>query len=192
MNKNTRTIVAVAGIVFAALLWIYGSVLPLLKAQAYITAVQNVPKVRTVQEFESNFNSVFDLYSPVGGEEVAKFLTGNILQAMDSQTNQPENVSRELTRYIESKIYPDTRHYLSMANLYTLLTSRFRREDDYNKAIGYYLKAREQGPKLPPVLYGLFSLYEARGDKAAAKEVGETILKYWPQDTRISDALKAK
>lgn len=46
------------------------------------------------------------------------------------------------------------------------------------------------GPKLPPVLYGLLSLYATKGDIANEKEVAETILKYWPQDTRVSDILK--
>ncbi|MDO8504813.1 MAG: hypothetical protein Q7S36_03090 [Candidatus Liptonbacteria bacterium] len=189
MNKDLKIVLAILGIIGAGLLFIYGSVLPVLKSQAYINAAQSLPSVRTVQEFENNFDKVFNFYSPVGGEESAKYLMGNILSVVSAQKDQPEEVTRELIRYVEEKTYPDTRHYLSMANLYTMELMRSSQEADYEAAVNYYLKARANGPKLPPVLYGLLTLYQAKGDVAGIQEVGGAILKLWPQDARVSELL---
>lgn len=178
----------VLGIVGAVLLIIYGAFLPLLKAQAYIDAVGRMSSTKTLQEFEKNLDNVFNLYSPVGGEEVAKYTISNIGQII---SNQPEDVARALVDYIEPHVIPgDTRQILAAGNIRTTMLTRFSKEEDYTKAVEYYLKARAVGPKLPPVLYGLLSLYNAKGDIANEKEVAAEILKYWPQDARVSDILK--
>ena len=189
MNDNPKIVISGLGILLGGFIFIYGAVLPLLKSQAYIDAARGVASVHTIQDFENNFNNVFNFYSPVGGEESSKFLLSNILGVISNQPDQQENVTRELINYIEPKIYPDTRQYIAMANLYTIALTRFKQESDYNSAIDYYKKARINGPKLPPVLYGLFALYQATDDRANMKEVGDTILKYWPDDIRIEAAL---
>ena len=190
MNKSAIYLICVLGIVGATLLMIYGAFLPFLKAQAYIDAVGKVSSTKTLQEFEQNFDNVFNFYSPVGGQEVTKYLLSNIIQVAQ---NQAENVDQALADYIEPHIIPnDTRHLVAAANLRTVLLTKFSKEADYEKAVDYYLKARAIGPKLPPALYGLLSLYNAKGDVTAEKEVAETILKYWPQDTRVSDLLGKK
>lgn len=189
MNSSLKLAVVSFGILFAGFLFIYGSVLPVLKSQAYIDAARNVNNVKTITEFKTNFDNVFNFYSPIGGEESAKYLLSNIIAVVSGQKDVSEGVVHELINYIEPKTYPETRQYITMANLYTLSLTRFKKQDDYNRAVEYYRKAREQGPKLPPVLYGLLTLYDATGDAAGAKEVGNTILKYWPQDTRVSDLL---
>ncbi len=191
MNENPKIFIATGGIIVAVFMIIYGAILPVLKAQAYINAARSASSIRTIQDFESNFNKVFNFYSPIGGEESAKFLLSNILTVLNGQKDQPENVTRKLIDYIEPKIYPDTRHYLAMANLYTVALTRFRIEDDYKKAVEFYSLARQKGPKLPPVLYGLLALYQASGDTDGIKDVGGEILKSWPGDTRVSDLIMA-
>jgi hypothetical protein len=189
-RESPKIFLSVLGIVLAIFMIIYGSVLPVLKSQAYIDASRNMSGVNTVQGLEDDFNVVFNMYSPIGGEESAKFLESNIIAVVSGQSGQKEAITRALINYIEPKIYPDTRHYLAMASMYMVALTGFKLESDYDKAVGYYLRARVFGPKLPPVLYGLLTLYNAKGDKTGVHEVGGTILKYWPQDTRVSDLLK--
>ena len=189
MNSSFKLGVVSLCILFVVFLFVFGSVLPVLKSQAYISAAQNVNSARTIADFKANFDEVFSFYSPIGGEESAKYLTSNILSVVNSQKDMSESVARELMDYIEPKIYPDTRHYIAMANLHTMSLTRFMKQADYDAAIDYYKKARELGPKLPPVLYGLLTLYSAVGDDENTIEVGNTILKYWPKDTRVSDLL---
>jgi len=189
MNSSFKLGVVSLCILFVLFLFVFGSILPVLKSQAYIDAAQGVNNVRSIEEFKTNFDKVFGFYSPVGGEESAKYLTSNILSVVNSQQDMSEGTTRELINYIEPKIYPDTRHYIAMANLYTMTLTRFKRQGDYDAAVDYYKKAREMGPKLPPVLYGLLTLYSAVGDNENTIEVGNTILESWPQDTRVSDLL---
>ncbi len=188
MNKSALYLICTLGIVGAVLLIVYGAFLPFLKAQAYIDAVNRAGSTKTLQEFEQNFDKVYGFYSPVGDEETTKFLMSNIIQIAPTQA---ENVDRALAEYIEPHIISgDTRHLVSAANLRVIILTKFSKAEDYDKAIEYYQKARVIGPKLPPVLYGLLSLYNARGDVANEKEVAAEILKYWPQDTRVSELLK--
>jgi tetratricopeptide (TPR) repeat protein len=189
MNNSFKLAVISLCILAVAFLFVFGSVLPVLKSQTYIDSARSANSVRTIADFKANFDKVFDFYSPVGGEESAKYLTSNILSVVNSQQDISESVARELIDYIGPKIYPDTRHYIAMANLHTIALTRFMKQDDYDAAIDYYRRARELGPKLPPVLYGLLTLYSAVGDDENTREVGETILKYWPDDSRVSDLL---
>jgi tetratricopeptide (TPR) repeat protein len=189
MNSSFKLGLVSFGIALSAFFFVFGSVLPVLKSQAYINSARNVNKTRTISEFKNNFDKVFNFYSPVGGEESAKYLMSNIITVVSGQKDMSESVLRELIAYIEPKMYPETRHYISMATLHTLALTRFKQQEDYDKAVGYYLKAREIGPKLPPVLYGLLTLYNATGDEKGVREVGGEILKHWPQDTRVSELL---
>ncbi len=189
MNNSFKLAVISLCILAVVFLFVFGSVLPVLKSQTYIDSARSANSVRTIADFKANFDKVFDFYSPVGGEESAKYLTSNILSVVNSQQDISESMARELIDYIEPKIYPDTRHYIAMATLHTMSLTRFMKQDDYDAAIDYYKRARELGPKLPPVLYGLLTLYSAVGDDENTREVGGTILKYWPDDSRVSDLL---
>jgi hypothetical protein len=53
----------------------------------------------------------------------------------------------------------------------------------------YFLLANELGPNRPQALYGLFDIYRAEGDVANTQKVANQILKNWPNDTRIAQAL---
>ncbi|MEI6479417.1 MAG: hypothetical protein WCO21_01120 [bacterium] len=185
-----KQIVIVIGIILAVLSFIYGAVLPYMKAGAYITAMQNLSNVTSVQGFKDNFDSAFNFYSPVGDEEVTKFLASDIVNLV-SQEKQPELVSRELVSYIEPHLYGDNpRHLLSGAQAYTILWVKYGKKDDYLKAESYYKKILSVGPNLPPALYGLLDLYGRAGDKENLKKVGETILGYWPSDASTRALIK--
>ncbi len=179
--------IAVAGIVVSFYAAIWGGVLPYQRAKAYVDVNANAGNIKTVQDFEKQYDNVYGIPSPVGDEEVTKFLIGNIAGIISSQPNQPEEVTRELINYIEPKIdNTDLRHLLPMASIYEVAWQRFHREEDYQKALDYFLKAKEAGPKVPLSLYNLFDLYRLHGDEAAAKDMAKIILQYWPQDSRIN------
>ena len=60
-----------------------------------------------------------------------------------------------------------------------------RKEEDFQKAEEYWQKAFAIGPKLPPVLYGMLNLYQAKSDQEKIKEISEIIIQYWPEDEKI-------
>jgi len=174
---------AVASIYFAALA-------PLAKAQSYIHALRSIPSIGSVEEFKQVFDVPLTFSSPIGQEEVVKYIASNI-QEISTQPNQPESVMRALAGYIEPYIFQnDVRHLIVMGQIYYILWTNYGRKDaDFEKAVEYFSKVRTIGPKLPPALYSLFSLYKEHGDIDKAKALAEDILKLWPDDAEIQKIL---
>jgi hypothetical protein len=182
MRSSPVTVtISLAGIILAALGFYFGAVLPYLKGQSFILAQERVAYVHTVEEFKDNFDQSFNLYSPVGDEEITKFLGGNVLGIVND--GQPEDVSRELVTYMEGHLYKDeVRHLLLLGQMYQVLWQKFGQDGDYQKAVGYFEMAHEIGPNLPPPLYSLFGLYGMHGDKENYQRIGNLILANWPED----------
>ena len=187
VSPITATI-CVSGMILAALGIYFGAILPLAKAQSYLDAQRRMKNVRTMDDFRANFDASFNLYSPVGDEEIAKFLGNDIMNIVNE--GQPENVSRELVSYIETHLFKDdVRHLLVLGQMYQILWQSFKVEEDYQKAIGYLEKAHEIGPNLPSPMYKLLSLYLLHGDKESVQRMGNLILANWPQDENVKAAL---
>ena len=167
-----------------------GAYLPWVKASSYISALRNLSNVRSIDGFVANFDDAMNMYSPVGNEEIVKFLSNDILQLVN-QKSQPENVSRALANYIEPHLLLDNpRHLLMGAQMYVIFWSKFHKDEDYLRAEQYYLAARAIGPRLPPVLYGLLDLYRSKGNTEKMRAVAKDILNYWPNDEGTAALLK--
>lgn len=174
-------------IILAVLGLIFGSFLPFKKAQGYVRAVNSLGSIRTLDELKKNFNGVFDYYSPVGREESARF-TGQTFLNIIAQENMPENVSTELVNYIGEHIFKNnTKQLLLMASMYEIRWQRYKKSEDLEKIKEYYQMTLNFGPKLPMPLHGLFNIYQQTGKLEKAKEIGEIILKYWPEDERVKN-----
>ena len=55
----------------------------------------------------------------------------------------------------------------------------------------WYSEGVALGPNRPQSLYGLFDIYRAEGDASDTIAVGNTILRDWPTDTNIRQAMAA-
>jgi hypothetical protein len=187
MKQTWIYIIVPIGVVLAVLSIIFGGIMPIQKSSLYISGLEQVPNMHSTQEFKDTFGKALNYPSPIGGEEVTKYLTSDILGVVSQNNN--EAVDRDLVNFIEPYIeQDDNRHLIAMGEVYGTMWSKFHKEDDYNKSIDYYLKAYAIAPKLPPVLYGLLGLYRARGDAANMQKIGAEILKYW-DDPSVKAAL---
>jgi len=176
-------------IILAIFSIIFGSLLPLMKSRRFISSLNSIQFIKTLGEFKVNFDRPLKFYSPIGDEEIVKFLSGNIFSAI-AQREQSEATARELILYIEPYMFKNNvRHLLTLSQMYFVLWQKSGQEDDFIKAENYFRQALAIGPKLPPVLYTLFDLYQAKGDREKIKEIGEIILKYWPEDEKIEKYL---
>lgn len=188
-----RSIVVVFGIIATVLSLVYGSYLPLRKSQHYINAFVALQSVKplTVENFEKIFDKPLNYNSPIGQEEIVKFLGGTI-QNLIGNKNSPEAASAELVHYIE--FYSSDRnpfHLLNLAVMYRLLWDNYLNEEYYKASEDYYKKLIAIGPKLPPALYGLFDLYRSYGDERKLQIVSEAILTYWPDEIRVKTLYNA-
>lgn len=191
MNIFLRQLLIIILIIFSALGIYYGAYLPWEKSQAYINALKTVSsgKAQSLGDYFEAYDKAVFMYSPIGGEEIAKFLSNDVMNIIAKDT-QLEEVSRALVEYVEPLLSQNNlRHLLVGGQMHYVLWSRFGSEEDYRKAEEYYLFAREIGPKIPPVLYELIGLYKDRGDTVKMKEVGKAILSYWPEDESIRSSI---
>ena len=187
-----RRLLPTLGLIAAVLSLIYGVYLPLKKSSAYISAIRNLETAKSFSEVIAGYDRAFTVPSPIGGEELAKFTSYDVLN-MISNPRQPEEVSRELVRYIEQyAFHNNVRHLLAIAQLHATLWQRFQKDEDYVTAERYYRDAYAIGPKLPPVLFGLLNLYGAHGDTAKAEEIGKEIVRYWPNATEVGRQIEAQ
>jgi O-antigen ligase len=169
---------------------IFGVYAPVAKARAYISAIQTAASVTSVPTFIAHFTPALTHWSPIGQEEVVKFLASDIA-GMVGGGNQPEEGMRGLVAFIEPYLLQNNvRHLLVGGHLYYALWSQYgKKAEDYTRAEQYYQAAREIGPALPPVLYALFDLYLNGGDYERARVTGESILQLWPNAQEVRDTL---
>lgn len=187
MIKNI-VIVIVIVIVFLGLY--HSSLLPFAKARLYVRAMGNLQSIKSLDEFKKNFNAPLDFYSPVGQEETTRFLATEIIGRM-IYPDQKENISRELVNYIEPRFFQNnSRHLLLAASMYGEMFNIYGKENDLKKTEEYFQKSLILNPKSPQALYSFFEIYYKKGENEKAKEIGETILKYWPEDERIKEIFK--
>ncbi|MDO8557209.1 MAG: hypothetical protein Q7R98_01985 [Candidatus Jorgensenbacteria bacterium] len=185
-----KQIVATVLIAFAILSIYFGSYLPLSKAQKYVEALRAArSSARSISDFKMLFNIPLDFYSPIGNEEVIKFLSIDILNAITQK--QPEEINRSLVEYIEPHMFKnDVRHLIILGQMYAILWREYGNKEDYLKSESYQQMALAIGPNLPPVLYGLLDIYQASGDKVKLMEIAKTIVKYWPEDEGVQKVIK--
>ncbi|MFA6407412.1 MAG: hypothetical protein WCV80_01760 [Candidatus Paceibacterota bacterium] len=185
-----RSIIIVIGIILATLSLIYGAYKPLVKASSYIGALGKVQTARSVGEFKTIFDTPVFFNSPVGDEEVIKFLSNDISEII-FQENMSEEASRALVDYLEPHLFANSViHLLNGSRLHSILWQKFGHSEDFVIAENYLKKAKRIGPQLPPVLYGFLGLYSAKGDEENIQKISEEILKYWPNDEKVKSLLQ--
>lgn len=184
-----KTTILWALVAMSVLMIYFSAYLPYAKSRAYINAIRAAQNLRSVEEFKKTLDKVFNFYSPVGDEEVVKFLSNDVASLIN-QEQATQDISRLIVEYIEPRFFENNvRHMITAAKMYETLWRRWGGEDDFKKTESYFLKAYEIGPKLPPVLYGMVSLYYAHRDFDKVKTIAGEILTYWPDDERLKPLL---
>lgn len=188
MKNNPILFLVPLGIILAVLAIIYGGIMPYSKSSAYISGLKQVSSMRSTEEFKTTFGKTLNHPSPIGQEEITKYLASDISGIVE-QSSQ-EDVSRDLAQFIVPYLFRDNvRHLLAGGQIHAILWQKYKKQDDYLKAVDYFNQAYALAPKLPPVLYGLLQLYQAQGDRVNRKRIGEEILKYWPDDENVKKLL---
>ncbi|MFH1192969.1 MAG: hypothetical protein V1656_01470 [Candidatus Jorgensenbacteria bacterium] len=181
MNKIIQTSIIAALIILVLAGIIFGAYAPLVKSTRYIKALGTVSSIHTMGDFEQNFLPALTHWSPIGQEEVVKFLANDIM-SIASQPEQPEVVARMVVDFIEPYLFKDNvRHMLIGGGLRAILWLNYgRQETDFEKAEAYYRAALAIGPKLPPPLYALLDLYRQKGDGEKENAIKDRIVALWP------------
>lgn len=186
-----KNIIVVIGIILAILGIIFGAFLPLAKAKSYIGAFSRLQSVKTLEEFKRTFDAPLNFYSPVGQEEVVRFLANEILGKM-IYAGQKEEISRELVLYIEPRVSSNnSKHLLILAMMYGRMFEIYGNGEYLEKAQENFQRMLVLNPKSPQALHSLFGIYLRKGEFGKAKEIGGIILQYWPEEENIKKILES-
>ena len=150
----------------------------------------------SLQDLEGKLSVPLDYPSPIGQEELTRNMANSVLSFVQQGGNPSSTAA--LIGYLNSYYYPILNSGKGMSfgqDLYlegAINEIAFAETGDPTyvaAAQKWYIEGVELGPNRPQSLYGLFDVYRAEGDAANTIAVGTTILKNWPTDTRIQQAM---
>ena len=152
--------------------------------------------VRSLSEFKSVYDPVINYPSPVGQDEIMANYLNMVAQTMGRI--EDEKTLRAFMEYVEPQMRPIlekrtglnfSQNLYNIGAVYKIAGMKLNDEKYYAEAIRVFERGMEASPGRPLFLYGMFELYYAKRDAQKTKEIGEIILKYYPQEQKIKELL---
>jgi len=189
-------------VIVAAILGIaiYGSYLPMRKAQMFITTLQALQtqqgQATSLQDLENKLSTPLNYPSPIGQEELVRNMANSVLSFV--QQGGDATSTAELIGFLNSYYDPILNAGKGMSFGQDLYLAGAINEVAFSTtgdptylaaAQKWYSEGVALGPNRPQSLYGLFDVYRAEGDATDTIAVGTTIEHNWPTDTRIQQTM---
>ena len=180
-----KKVIASVVIVLAGLSIMYGGIKPYKKASLYVSAVKANPS--SVQEFIAQFKKAFDYPSPVGQDELIRFIANDVSSVVGNNKND-EAVAQALVDFIHHYADPKiqegvgmnyTQIVMMMGTIHTNKWKAYGKQEDYDKAVQYFLLGYNINHDRPQFLIGLLGLYQASGEKEKADAIQKHIAELW-------------
>ncbi len=199
MNDLLKQIIAFSVSIIVAAAIYFGAYLPLRKSQMHIDAILNLQngKVHSVGDLNDLFDPVLDFYSPIGQDEITSYYLGILINIINQQTDR--TVIDVLAKQAENRMAPIlqvekgfsfNQNLYTLGSIYKIAAIKFKDKVYYDKAVNIFQEGLEYSPKRLIFLKGLFDLYSVNlDDQSKAREVGEIILKNWPDDKSTRDLI---
>ena len=198
-----RTYQRVAAVIIVAVIFgvaIYGSYLPMRKAQMFIATLQGLQtpggEATSLQDLENKLSTPLNYPSPIGQEELVRNMANSVLSFVQQGGNA--SATAELIGFLNNYYDPILGRGRGMSfgqDLYlegAINEIAFAETGDPTylaAAQQWYQEGVTLGPNRPQSLYGLFDVYRGERDATDTIAVGTTILRNWPTDTNIQQAL---
>lgn len=180
---------------------VYGTYLPMRKAQIFIATLQGLQtqqgQATSLQDLENKLSVPLDYPSPVGQEELVRNLGNSVLSYV--QQGAGASTTAALITYLNTYYDPILDQGKGMSfgqDVYlegAVNELAFAETGDQTylaAALKWYKEAHTLGPNRPEALYGLFDVYRASGDTTDAIAIGQQIITNWPSDANIQQALQ--
>ncbi|HUC01324.1 MAG TPA: hypothetical protein VMA75_00255 [Candidatus Paceibacterota bacterium] len=198
-----RTYQRVIAVIIVAAIFgiaIYGSYMPMRKAQMFIATLQGLQtqqgQATSLQDLENKLSAPLDYPSPIGQEELVRNMANSVLSFI--QQGGDATSTAELIGFLNSYYDPILDRGKGMSfgqDLYlegAINEIAFAETGDPTylaAAQKWYTEGQTLGPNRPQPLYGLFDVYRAEGDTTDTIAIGTTILRNWPTDPNIAQAM---
>jgi len=198
MDRTIKQTIAVIASLFLLFLAVYGSYMPMRKAEMFIGTLQSfqTQPVSSLSELESRLSTPLDYPSPVGQEELVRNTANSVLSFVQRGTDATSTA--ELIGYLRKYYDPIIERGRGMSfeqDLYLLGAINevaYTRTSDpayLQDAAHYYGEGVQLGPNRPQSLYGLFDIYRFAGDAKDSVATAEKILSLWPNDQNVQASL---
>jgi hypothetical protein len=193
--KGTIAVVISAFILFVA---VYGSYMPMRKAQMFIGTLQSfqAQPPTSLQDLENRISVSLDYPSPIGQEELVRNTANSVLSLIQRGTDATTTAA--LINFLDGYYDPIIAQGRGMSfgqDVYlegAVNEIAFVRTGDpsyLGKSLQYYRQGNALGPNRPQPLYGLFDVYRTIGDVTDTQATAQKILTNWPMDQSIPGAL---
>jgi len=193
--KGTIAVVISAFVLFAA---VFGSYMPMRKAQIFIGTLQSFQSQppTSLQDLEDRLSASLGYPSPVGQEELVRNTANSILSLIQRGTDATTTAA--LVDFLDGYYDPILAWGKGMSfgqDVYLegavgeVAFARTGNQNYLEKALQYYREGNALGPNRPQPLYGLFDVYRAMGDVTDTQATAQKILANWPTDQNIPGAL---
>jgi hypothetical protein len=198
-----RTYQRVAAIIIVAAILgiaVYGSYLPMRKAQMFIATLQALQtqqgQATSLTDLESKLSAPLNEPSPIGQEELVRNMANSVLSFVQQSTDATSTAA--LIGYLNSYYDPILSQGKGMSFGQDLYLEGAINEIAFAQtgsptylaaAQKWYSESVALGPNRPQSLYGLFDVYRAENDTTNTIAIGTTIVHNWPTDTRIEQAM---
>ncbi len=198
MDSTVRKVIAVVLGAFVVGVGIYGSYLPLRKAQTFISTLQSLQSspASSLSELESRISIPIEYPSPIGQEELVRNVANSVLSFV--QRSQDATTTANLIGFLHTYYDPilDQGSGMSFGQDVYLMGAineiAFAGTGDPHYLLDaqkYYSEGNQLGPNRPQPLYGLFDVYRAEGNVTGTVMIANKIHTNWPGDTRIQQSL---
>jgi len=197
MNQLPKQIIAISVSFFILVMIFYGSYLPYKKSKTFIDSLNQLKttQIKSFEQLDNIVSSSLKINSPIGQEELVRQFLG-IFTGFISQNENPEVID-VLVKYIKTYSDPILNRgkglsfnqdlYLAI-RLYLTAYEKTKDQKYLDEAKKYAELSYSLGPKRPQVLYSLFDIYRLENNMEKAKEIGNQILNYWPDDENVKEA----
>lgn len=199
-----RTYQRVVAIILVAAIFgiaIYGSYMPMRKAQMFIATLEGLQtqqgQATSLQDLENKLSVPLNYPSPIGQEELVRNMANSVLSFVQQSTDA--STTADLISFLNSYYDPILNVGRGMSfgqDLYlegAINEIAFAQTGDPSylaAAQKWYQEGVALGPNRPQSLYGLFDVYRAEGNTSSTIAIGEKIIQNWPTDTSTAQALE--
>lgn len=191
MDISLKKFIVISSTIIILIGMYLGAYLPLRKSQRYIGAILQLGRIRSLQDFNAVFDPVLNFYSPVGQDEIISYYFGilaNVIQQSNEEvatalTKQAEDLMGPVIR--EGKGFGYSQNLYNFAGFYKIAALKLKSDAYLQKSLDLFNEGLKNSPNRSIFLEGLFDIYRIKGDTGRMKEVGEIILKYWPEKEEI-------
>lgn len=202
MSELTKRIIAVAGVLIAAFVVIYGSFLPYRKSTLFISALQTANQATTLDEFLIPYMVALDATSPIGQNELVRNFANTVAGISANVQKSGGQVNTQLIRALGATFdryaLPtiDRRSGLSQAQSFYAYSSAYMSLDDVDDTRQFRVRAKslldkvyELSPDRPQALYPLLDYAQRYGNEKDELTYAERIVALWPGDTKVQKIL---